>query len=352
MAATPGVLRGRPVRLAMMILALVLAATGATLYFSGAYDDWRDGRALSRACDGILPQDELPQLLDWDGRLTSDEAWSLTARDARTCTVYSPELEDHNNTQLSLTVSQGRGSRQLLTDLAVIDERETVTPIGNGWRGILNVQSELPKATVVMPCGKKPDDALVVHLETWSGPYDNDSAGQRARLARVVTQAAANAADQAGCDAAPGERVERVPGELIKRSDTPKPAGTATGTCRDVPAPALETAADPLAPIENCVLKDRTGHPSDRLTAYYGPFVQHGHADLGIADSARFAKHPAGSIDGLSWASADCPKQGGPAFFTAQSLPGSDADLPAGAFKQFALRSAKGHGCEVPVFSN
>ena len=98
------------------------------------------------------------------------------------------------------------------------------------------------------------------------------------------------------------------------------------------------------------------GKPVFRLAAYCGPYVQGGHVSTeGRGDSGKFTG-PAGGTDGLYWASATCAAQGGPAFFTAETLAtgeghaSPDPALQQSALRRFAERSAKDHGCEAPVF--
>lgn len=119
---------------------------------------------------------------------------------------------------------------------------------------------------------------------------------------------------------------------------------------RGVNAPTLETAADPLAPIEDCFIVDKEDQPVFRLAAYYGPFVQKGRADV----SARgdMFTPPAGGSDGLYWTSTACPKQGGTAFYSVETLRSGDVGFtkPAptserSALARFAERSARAHGC-------
>ncbi len=348
-------LRGTPFRVAAIALVLLAVAAG-TLYFTGTYDRWRDGMALSRACDGIVPQEELRQLLGVDGRLTSDRAWKSSARDDRECVIYPPDEPEHvNHAFLVVTLGQGRDGQQLLNDL----ERRTtdvpgqfIAPIGNGWRGVLaTVNVTEPRATVVMPCGRGGHNDLVVNLRAAARNPGRFAPEQRARLARIATRTAANAAEQAGCKAPLGKKIERVPGAVIDTEGATGPVtppGKGTGTCAGIDAPTRETAADLLAPIEDCLVLDKKGEPAFRLAAYYGPFVQNGRVDT----SRRFAfNKPTGGAGGVYWTTAACPKQGDPAFYTAETLLASkgfttpDPAAQQAALAHFAERSARAHGC-------
>ncbi|MEW9517387.1 hypothetical protein [Streptomyces tubercidicus] len=355
MSAAIDRLKGRGFRILAGALAVLVVAAG-TLYFTGTYDRWQDGRALSRACDGIVPQKELHELLGVDGRLTSDQAWKSSARDGRKCVIYPPDEPEHvNHAFLVVTLGQDRDSQQLLDDL----ERRTtdisaqsVSPIGSGWRGVLStVAVTEPRATVVMPCGGGARNDLVVNLQASPRNPGRYAPEQRTRLARIATQTAANAAEQAGCKTSPGKKIGHVPGAVIDTEaagSSATAAGKATGTCAGIDAPTRETAADRLAPIEDCLVLDKKGEPAFRLAAYYGPFVQNGR--VGTSRHFFFTK-PSGDLDGvLYWTTLACPKQGGSAFYTAETVR-SDGSLtkpdPAqrSALARFAERSAGAHGC-------
>ncbi|MEU7153006.1 hypothetical protein AB0B15_34085 [Streptomyces sp. NPDC045456] len=324
-----------------------LAVTAGTLYFTGFYDRWQDGRQVSRACDGAVAHDELKQYLGVD-ELTSDRAWTTSARQDRECVIYWPDGKGQgDNVSVRVTLGQGRPSQQLLTDLdrnESYNQDQVVSPIGNGWRGVLGTD----RATVVMPCGGKADDDLVVNLRAQPRGHTTGTAEQRARLARIATQTAANAARQAQCPAPSGKEITQVPAAMPEAATRP---GHATGTCAGINAPTRETTADPLAPIEDCLVTSPSGTPSFRLAAYYGPFVQNGRPDLSVRGDA-FTK-PTGGSDGLYWTSTPCPNHGGTAFYTAETLRSSDRfTSPAptaqqAALAHFAKRSAQAHGCSL-----
>ncbi|WP_030663818.1 hypothetical protein [Streptomyces rimosus] len=226
-----------------------------------------------------------------------------------------------------------------------------MSPIGNGWRGVFgNFSTPDDRATIVMACGDKAADDLVVNLRAQSrnkGARKRDE--RRARFARIATQTAVQAAEQAGCKAPPGQEINRVPNVPPLISMTPR--GKATGTCTGINAPVLESVADPLAPMEDCFVLDEKGEPSFRLAAYYGPFVQHGRVDTSVRGGTFTT--PAGSSDGLYWTSVSCPKQGGTAFYTAETLRTSgtftqpDAAAQQAGLTHFVRRSAQAHGCSL-----
>ncbi|MGW9433500.1 hypothetical protein ACWHA1_36985 [Streptomyces decoyicus] len=350
MAADRTSLKGRSSLIIASCVA-VLAVVAGGLYFTGTYDDWQEERALSRACAGAVPQEELKEFLGVTGRLTSDQAWEATTRDDRRCVIYAPDETGHNSlASLKVTVGQGRSSEQLLTDLGRNESYSAtsfVSPIGHGWRGVLsNSATTDDRVTVVIPCDAKARDDLVVNLQAMPRKSTSGSREQRARFARIATQTSAKAAEQAGCKPPSGRPVTRVPDAP---SEGATPAGKATGTCAGINAPARETTADPHAPIEDCLVLDKDGDASFRLAAYYGPFVQNGRADLAIRGDEFTG--PAGGTDGLYWTTTACPKEGGPAFYTAETLRASEGftkPSPAverSALAHFAERSARAHGC-------
>ncbi|MFH8410544.1 hypothetical protein ACH4FX_38085 [Streptomyces sp. NPDC018019] len=345
--------RGKAFRVVAVLLAVLAVAAGA-IFATGTYDRWRDGRAVSRACEGIVAQGELKEFLGVDGRLTSDRDWASSDRADRKCVIYAPDGEKEGHAWLKVTLGQGRPSQQLLTDLGRNESYSVtafVSPIGNGWRGVFgNFSTPDDRATVVMPCGGKAAEDLVVNLQAQPR---NRGAGKsderRARFARIATQTAVKAAEEVGCKAPPGREIERVPDVPPLVSMTPR--GKATGTCAGINAPVLESAADPLAPIEDCFVLDEKGEPSFRLAAYYGPFVQNGRVDTSVRGDTFTA--PAGHSDGVYWTSTSCPKQGGTAFYTAETLRTSgaftkpDSAVQQAALAHFAKRSAQAHGCSL-----
>ncbi|MFM9368261.1 hypothetical protein [Streptomyces sp. Da 82-17] len=296
-----------------------------------------------------------------DRRLTSgDTTWHDESRGPQQCTL-SAERPDADGYDQSLTVTASRtaGSRELLLDLDRFmsdADTYTVSPIGNGWRGLLNTRATDPRASVVMPCDRDGQSPLVVNLRVRLpleavGPM---TASQRVQLARLATETAANAARRADCQAPEGEPVRSVAAQVPTRfDDAPALApGEATGTCANVEAPTWETAADPLAPVEDCLVLDRAGEPSFRLAAYYGPYVDEGgHVQTYKRGEDGVFRGRSGGAEGVYWTSASCPAQGGTAFFTAESLHGKAAPDPArqrAALRAFAERSAEAHGCKSP----
>ncbi|MDI9832218.1 hypothetical protein [Streptomyces sp. KAU_LT] len=360
--------RGRAPRVALAVLA-GLALTAGALYFTGVYDGWADDTgAPDQLCGGLVERDDadLRRLLGARELSPADVVTDRTSDEPRAC-AFRPRSEAAGTRfgDLDVTVSRDAGSKELLLALRRRQSDSmtaTVSPVGNGWRGVLNTDPGSSHAAVVMLCeGERPSD-LTVNLTGRPAGYDSrlPTEEQRTRLARLTTRIAVRAAQQAGCEAPRGETIHSVADPMPSPVDDPKtravPAGEATGTCEGVAAPTTGTEADPLAPIEDCLIIGTAGKPVFRLAAYYGPYVQEGHvATEGRGDRGTFTG-PAGGTDGLFWASATCAAQGGPAFFTSETLATGDGHtspdpaLQQSALRRFAERSAKDHGCEAPVF--
>ncbi|MDI3406461.1 hypothetical protein [Streptomyces cavernicola] len=314
-------------------VALSLAAAGA-LYVTGAFGPTGNSSDQARLpCDGIVPQQQAEQFLDARGVAMVDridrmddepQKCNLTPRKASKAAAYD-ELD------VVVNRSASASSGDLLRELKRRQSDTAgylVSPIGNGWRGVLATDESEARATLVMLCGDGDvSDSLSVNVTAWNpdNPGGPPTDGQRARFAQLAADTAANAAERADCKADPGRKIERVaapiPDPLSSgSSEGATPAGAADGTCQGIDAPTRETEADPLAPIEDCLVLDETGAPSFRVAAYYGPFVEDGHVSTYKRGDAGLFEGPSGGADGVYWASADCPAQGGTAFFTSETL--------------------------------
>ncbi|MDG4858542.1 hypothetical protein P8605_10325 [Streptomyces sp. T-3] len=325
----------------------------------------REEAGLDRPCAGIeVPQATLAKFLHVP-ELPGNAFLDRSESEPRTCTIRPDRDRDKGQfDEVDFSISRSFDSRDLLVSLhrQMSDTwGQTVTPIGNGWRGLLSEDHDGITATVVMPCEGSDDRDLVVNLTATDLSLDADSItdGHRARLADLATRTAATTADQEGCKTRRGNPVQEVaaPFPGTKESSEILAPGEADGTCKGIRTRTQETEADPLAPIEDCLLFDANSNPAYRLAAYYGPFVQNGSvATYKRGDSGKF-HGVAGGSDGLYWASADCPAQGGTAFFTAETLYKGNSShtapnpaLQQSALKEFAKRSAKAHGCAAPTF--
>ncbi|MDI3406462.1 hypothetical protein [Streptomyces cavernicola] len=341
---------------------VALAVVVGALYFSGAYDSWTGKATSSAPCDGLVPIRQAEELLG-ARELTSDApSWDGDFSQPKQCWLdpkkHEPDGEEH-----SLTVSASRtaGSRELLLDLDRFmsdSDTQTVSPIGHGWRGLLNTYTTDPRATVVMACDTGDRSDLTVNLRArYPVLAEPLTERQRVELARLATETAANVAERAGCRATEGDTVDSVAAPIPPRFDntTAVAPGKATGTCANVQAPTRETATDPLAPVEDCIVVDASHTPSFRLAAYYGSYVEDGHvATYKRGDDGLF-RGRSGEAEGVQWATATCPAQGGTAFFTAEPFHARQAPEPflrRSAFRAFATRSAKEHGCEAPEFDD
>ncbi|MFI1733807.1 hypothetical protein ACH40E_32260 [Streptomyces acidicola] len=342
-----------------------LVVVGGALYFTGVLDESAPDTTSAALCEGLMPQDRLERFLGGQPLTSDDVITDRLDQEPQECSVRPRrEVAETYYDELDVVVSRDAGSRELLMGLGrqmSDDWTQVVSPLGNGWRGVLRADDGATRAAVVMLCGDggQGDGSVVVnltarHLDESQTPATSQ---QRAQLARLATDTAATAAARAGCDAQHGTTVRDVAAPFPAAYDGSGATapGKATGTCAGIATATRETEADPLAPIEDCLLLDEAGKPAFRLAAYYGPFVQDGYvATYQRGDSGKFSG-PAGGADGLYWADAECPAQGGTAFFTSETLSSGegytspDPALQQSALRRFAERSAKAHGCEVPV---
>ncbi|WP_327351430.1 hypothetical protein [Streptomyces sp. NBC_01304] len=351
--------RGKTALWGAAVLVLV-AGSGAAVYGMS-----KAQAGPGRPCAGIeVPEAASAKFLNVP-ELPREAFLDRSASDPRTCTIRPERGRDKGQfDEVDFRVSRSDDSRDLLLGLhrQMSDSwGQTVSPIGNGWRGVLGEDHQGITATVVMLCDGGKDSDLVVNLKATDLSLDEGDVtdGHRARLADLATRTAAAAAGQEGCEAPRGKPVREVaaPFPGTRESTDILAPGAAEGTCAGIRARTQETEADPLAPVEDCLLFDGHDEPAYRIAAYYGPFVQDGHvATYKRGDSGKF-RGPAGGSDGLYWAGADCPAQGGTAFFTSETLytgaghTPPDPALQRAALKQFAQRSAKAHGCEAPEFA-
>ncbi|MEU8992374.1 hypothetical protein AB0C98_39365 [Streptomyces sp. NPDC048558] len=349
-------------------LLAVAAGVAGTLYFTGVLDRSSQSVDASALCEDLMPQAQLEKLFG-EQALTSDDVLVTDRLDQspQECSIWPRRSASQAHfDELSVVVSRYSGSRQLLLDLQrnISDSwHDVVSPLGNGWRGVLRAAPSETRAAVVMLCGDggQSDGSVVVNLTARHRGIDEPetTSEQRTQLAQLATATAVNAAERAGCEAPRGKPVREVAAPFPAPYDTSGATapGKATGTCAGVTVATRETEADPLAPIEDCILLDEAGKPAFRLAAYYGPYVQDGYAATHKrGDSGKF-RGPAGGSDGLYWASASCPAQGGTAFFTAETLrirqdsyTSPDPVLQQSELRRFAERSARDHGCEAPEF--
>ncbi|MFE9846415.1 hypothetical protein [Streptomyces goshikiensis] len=322
--------------IAVAAAAAVLAAGGGAVYATGAFDTWRDGRALADGCGKMVDAAEMKQLLGAE-RVRGRSLGGLG------CRAFDP------GGKASVTVTVERGSapgsvvrhgRQILAK----DPESLLVPVGGGWPALVGAGGGEAYATALLPCrsGLAGDD-LVVGMTAVRAKSGGTTQERREGLAALVTRALKQAAAAQGCEPAHADK-PRMPAGAF--TDLRK-AGAATGTCRDTGLPGYETQADASAPIEQCLLAGAGGEPAFRLAAYYGPYPNAPRHDP--SRSPDDYTTPSGTNGGKSWTTAACPT--GEALFTMEPLlPGAEPSAETRkAFPTFAAESAKRHGCEPPA---
>ncbi|MDQ0585350.1 hypothetical protein [Streptomyces rishiriensis] len=240
--------------------------------------------------------------------------------------------------------SEGSGDSDVT---AVADRRPEAWPVGDGTLGRYGNWY----TTVRAECGAGSRATAPKLLNvTARADYDDVSAADRDRLARIARSAAEKAADRIGCKsrlaALPSEQLASVPTAL-------RPAKTADGSCRwfaghltrqgqdRLPDRVLEVPVRKANPLEGCLLAvspdqvDRIAdglddHDRDyartalthspwwlRTASYFGPEAGTVGYEVIGAEDAIIKAGTAGHASGAWWASSVC--DGKPALHTLSS---------------------------------
>ncbi|MFJ3972901.1 hypothetical protein ACIPYR_32775 [Streptomyces parvus] len=362
--------------------ALVVLA-GGVFWFGGGYDRWSTDRALTSACDGVLPADGIRAALG-ERRLKSvadrseggldDPTTSLRV----TCGISREPGEntgkDVGEGSVTVTVSgvptlglDDRRYERLYPELRTASLPPA--PLGQGWTGVFATSDSgtdtEATTTVLLDCAPGRGDLLVtvaVDMGTNRGDTPIDNPERRTAFARIATETAANASRRYGCDAELGEPLETTP--LPVNEDEYVTPADAEGTCAGIAARgktvvrAWESERG-TAPYETCVLGDARGDTTYLATAHYGPYAEgalHDHVErAGDPGPAETGQRSGVLRNGSYWTMADCPADAAPAFYTL-SAPrdeekGTKADraYTLATLKTFAERSARTHGCAAPA---
>ncbi|MFJ3998259.1 hypothetical protein [Streptomyces parvus] len=362
--------------------ALVVLA-GGVFWFGGGYDRWSTDRALTSACDGVLPADGIRAALG-ERRLKSvadrseggldDPTTSLRV----TCGISREPGEntgkDVGEGSVTVTVSgvptlglDDRRYERLYPELRTASLPPA--PLGQGWTGVFATSDSgtdtEATTTVLLDCAPGRGDLLVtvaVDVGTNRGDTPIDNPERRTAFARIATETAANASRRYGCDAELGEPLETTP--LPVNEDEYVAPADAEGTCAGIAARgktvvrAWESERG-TAPYETCVLGDARGDTTYLATAHYGPYAEgalHDHVErAGDPGPAETGQRSGVLRNGSYWTMADCPADAAPAFYTL-SAPrdeekGTKADraYTLATLKTFAERSARTHGCAAPA---
>jgi hypothetical protein len=336
---------------------LVLGIAAQVLYSTGAYDSWRNGRTLDRACDGTLAQGGLQAALHSSSLRAGqvDDGDYVTA-----CRVESQESGPQGG---SLEVKLRWSTVAPPSDTLVwysedsTGVRGQAAPLGNGWPGVVR-HDETWQVMVTLDCQNQKGKALVAYGDL----YGSDSGSALTGLGRVTTETAQKAAAAHGCQAEAGKQLTRVsaPG----KADTAVPLSQTRGSCsalRNLAATAtdsgtpsaLEEPSDARAPQVNCYLVTGAKKPGYGLYAYYGAAAKDFLTSQG--SSLKEGYGAAHEDKNYAWATATCPRSTQPAVFVLYLLHDRDTDAyPAGhysasfaasALKAFADGETKQRGC-------
>lgn len=352
----------RRLRFVAIPVALLVVAAGCFLAFGG-YDYWQDQKSLDRACRGILPQSEIKALMGTDSLRATDEPLSESTTEwLGVCSVESKE-KGGGITRFRIGEAGKVGGAQQALGLTDLSESLNPAPIGNGWSGVLNSSLPAGYASVVLQC-RGTDKDLLVSAMSYPGSKRSDllkTSKGSGSLARMVTEAATQAATEWGCDAPLGKRIESVTPPIAYWRN-PVPLQKPQGTCRPLSSmlPELrasgarefyETPVD-NAPIEDCVVIGPSDKRIYHLAAFYGPYARYLREDSGV----QLYRSRAGITRnaGAAWGYAECKNFLGAARFTITTERDEkgnrvdtkgDPDLPAKLLTAFAEDATKRHGC-------
>ncbi|MFF1960739.1 hypothetical protein ACFVWX_27650 [Streptomyces sp. NPDC058220] len=313
---------------------------------------WRFEEAMETYCGGVLAHEKGPLFEGLWPRteLMSDlalgpDAYSCLLGEARTeVTVALLRAEDYRDRDLERLLPPFSGS--LLP-----------VPLTGGWRGAADGDSvrvlvscrgdeDLVSVTVGSYLSQTASEAKEARQEQKSGWLDSDL-----YWARFAAATAVKASAHWGCKAEEGKALRALPAVT-----GPEPIAGADGTCGGLPFArderldtVEETAAGGSALYEICeVGASHYFNETYVFSARFGPYAsrKRGH-DTTQAE--------AGADGGTLWASARCPDDAERALFTGSVppeaatvwLPGEKGKETFGlpAFREFAERSAKRHGC-------
>ncbi|KAF0650754.1 MULTISPECIES: hypothetical protein [Streptomyces] len=373
-----GALKRHAGKAAVAVLALVLVAAGV-IGWGGFYERWQTRRLVERACDGVLPVDQVLALLG-EGDLTRGR---LDDKDGGDRVGALDDPKTGLRVQCTVLREVERNAGKPVRDGSVTvtvsgvptpnreDRREGLypgtrsdlppAPLGQGWNGVVSTGADRAYTAVLLDCRGRASDLLVTAaVEVEDRSLDNPR--HRLAFSRIATATATEAARRYACDTPLGRPLTTAPPLSVSKDEYVAPA-QARGTCAGVPARdqrvarAWEATGGP-APLEECHLGDSEGHPSYVLEAGYGPYAEEAKY---WAFERRGEKAPGARAGELLtagyWTSTTCDG-GQQAFFTVvpagggayrpAEQPADDVAYERAALKAFAERSAKAHGCPAP----
>ncbi|MGW2489784.1 hypothetical protein ACWCV9_21555 [Streptomyces sp. NPDC001606] len=323
------------------VAVLVLGLVAAVLYGSGAYDSWRDGRSLDKACDGTLAQDGLASALgSSDLKAEQGDAGVLAGCFVKT----SPGSGRAVRITLRWSTDGAPSGSLVWYHSGYSGARAQAAPLGNGWSGVVRYDGSW-QIMVTLHCAKPNGKELVAYGDLYGASGGTAVTG----LGRVTTETARKAAGKYGCEAKAGKPLTRVSTARLGKPGTAKPLARAQGSCvalRDVSLAGsgtsgiMEYPADPDAPQTNCYLVTGAGKPGYGLYAYYGVAAK----DF---ESTGFGGPDHDSV----LATAPCPRAGHEAVFAVYRLYDPDTRSEpvahySAAFARSALKAFAGHEAE------
>lgn len=338
-------------------------------------DDFRDRasseRQISQACDGLVPG---AAVMDLQGGMVRAKARHQDFLDARSlpsdCVIYRVPGPGKSRGLFTLTVASsgvkdaplhevGDESRidpfyyrassfvgKRPSDVTAGADHAEPRPIGDGTLGWYTDTS----TTVRVACGptSRSSAPSLLHI-TARADYEDVSAGDRQRLARLAHSAAAKLADRTGCTT----RLRPLPAQLVPASPKLHPARTIGGSCRwfadhlnargqdRLPDRALGAPTRHSNPVETCLMavspaQAKTIAPHVevenrkyargaltfapwwlRTASFVGPEAQTV-GSRGLDHKSKIKAGTAGgNLDGVLWASSVC--DGKPALHTLAS---------------------------------
>ncbi|WP_030894452.1 hypothetical protein [Streptomyces sp. NRRL F-5053] len=349
----------------LIALASALAVLAGVGWSTGMFDDWRDKRSLGDACEGVLAEEALPETLGSEHAFAGDSHPALEGALTRCVVRGSEEATPALRVDLRWA---GDGHRDALpegyTDTWAASG--AAAPMEHERPGVVSGSGRELHATMALACPAHKDtkghDALLLTGRLTRSDARTDDAQLRADLARFISGSASKAADKYGCRGPERARAGQVAEDPL---DHPVPVQAAKGSCaaaRDLRRQAadtgltlaLETPADPHAPLADCFLATDDNKPGVRLSFISGAYAP-SYAKADSLSKIRGASGIDEEENSYAWATAVCPGSSERSLFTTWSVQDSHTknsaatdpppDFLHDALTAFAKRTAQDRGC-------
>ncbi|MFE2498466.1 hypothetical protein ACFXKS_30485 [Streptomyces scopuliridis] len=339
------------------VLALVLLAAWVWWRESDTGDRWRFEETMKTYCGGLLAHEKssLFEGFQPNRSLTYDR---VLGSDAQYCQVDRAEVT------VALLRAEENRFRDWEKALPHFSGSLMPMPLTGGWRGAADGGS----VRVLLDC-RGNDDVVAVTVGSYLSMTSSEEETERRTQkngwldgdlywARFATATAVKASAHWGCEAEKGKAVRSLPAV----GGGSKSTTSADGTCAGLPFgrderldTVWETGTSTDAVYERCEVG--AYHYFDaryEFTARFGPYASSARADS-RSEILSEPREAAGANARGQWASARCPGDTERALFTGSVpveaatvwLPGEKGEETFGlpAFREFAERSAKRHGC-------